>query len=114
MKRKERSDGLMDAVIAVVTGRARQRREAAEHVPASTKIFARKGCRMVGCSTGTFRPCTLEGCTGLRVGVRWSNGRLTWPCIKGMEPDRGGYRIAFLSGGQPGFLALARSNAMSV
>ncbi len=93
MKRKERSDGLMDAVISIVTGRAGQRREAQEHIPVGTKIFARKGCRMVGRSTGTFRPCTLEGCIGLRVGVRWSNGRLTWPCIRGMEPHCGGYRI---------------------
>ena len=93
MSRKERSAGLVDAVIAIVTGRARQRREAEEHIPAGTKIFARKGCRMVGRSTGTFRPCTLEGCIGLRVGVRWSNGRLTWPCIRGMEPHCGGYRI---------------------
>ncbi|MCY2927947.1 MAG: hypothetical protein NTV86_00345 [Planctomycetota bacterium] len=93
MTRKERSSKLVDAMISIVTGRARQRREAEEHIPAGTKIFARKGCRMVGRSTGTFRPCALEGCTGLRVGVRWRNGPLTWPCIKGMEPYRGGYRI---------------------
>jgi hypothetical protein len=93
MKRKERSDGLMDAVISIVTGRARQRREAQEHIPVGMKIFAPKGCRMVGRSTGTFRTCPLEGCRGLRVGVRWSNGRLTWPCIRGMEPHCGGYRI---------------------
>ncbi|MCY2924931.1 MAG: hypothetical protein NT031_05745, partial [Planctomycetota bacterium] len=93
MTRKERSSKQVDAVIAIVTGRTRQRREAQEHIPAGTKIFARKGCRMVGRSTGTFRACTLDGCTGLRVGVRWSNGRLTWPCTKGTQPYRGGYRI---------------------
>ena len=93
MTRKERSSELVDAMIAVVTGQARQRREAQEHIPAGTKILARKGCRMVGRSTGTFRPCTLEGCSGLRVGVRWRNGRLTWPCTGGMEAWRGGYRI---------------------
>lgn len=32
------------------------------------------------------RRCTLEGCGGWRVGVRWEDGRLTWPCLKGMEP----------------------------
>lgn len=31
------------------------------------------------------RRCTLEGCTGKRLGVRWPDGRLTWPCTKGME-----------------------------
>ncbi len=93
MNRKERSGGLMDAVIAVVTGRARQQREAQGHIPAGTKIFARKGLRMVGRSTGTFMPCPLESCRGLRVGVRWSNGQLTWPCVQGMEPHCGGYRI---------------------
>lgn len=93
MNSKERSGGLVGSVIAVVTGRARQWQEAQEHIPAGTKIFVRKGCRMVGRSTGTFRPCMLESCTGLRVGVRWSNGRLTWPCVRGMEAHCGGYRI---------------------
>lgn len=93
MTRKERPNELVNAVISAVTGRARQRQEAREHIPVGTKIFAPKGCRMVGRSTGTFRTCPLEGCRGLRVGVRWSNSRLTWPCIEGMEPCRGGYRI---------------------
>ncbi len=38
-----------------------------------------------GHTTGTFRACQLEGCTGTRVGVRWPDGKLTWPCTKGMR-----------------------------
>ena len=29
------------------------------------------------------RPCQLESCMGWCLGVRWADGRLTWPCVKG-------------------------------
>lgn len=38
-----------------------------------------------GTSTGSRRPCTLEGCNADRIFVRWPCGRRTWPCIKGLE-----------------------------
>lgn len=31
------------------------------------------------------RPCTMEGCTGHRMRVRWPNGTTTYPCTKGIE-----------------------------
>ncbi len=30
-------------------------------------------------------PCPMEGCTGTRKSVRWQDGRLTYPCTKGLE-----------------------------
>ena len=33
---------------------------------------------------GPPTPCDLEGCTGVRVPVRWQDGKLTWPCSKGL------------------------------
>ena len=38
-----------------------------------------------GKTTGGTRVCPLEGCKGTRVGVRWSDGKLTYPCTAGME-----------------------------
>lgn len=29
------------------------------------------------------RPCRLEGCTGVRIHVRWPDGKSTYPCSKG-------------------------------
>jgi len=46
-----------------------------------------------GRTTGGVRPCTLEACRGLRIGVRWPNGRLTWPCSEGMVRRNGTLRI---------------------
>lgn len=46
-------------------------------------VFARGG-RLRGRLTGGTRVCPLEGCPGARLGVRWPDGRLTWPCTKGM------------------------------
>ena len=27
-----------------------------------------------------YQHCRMEGCHGQRIGVRWPNGKLTWPC----------------------------------
>ena len=40
-----------------------------------------------GKTTGGERCCSMEGCTGRRLGVRWQDGKLTWPCTKGMSFD---------------------------
>jgi hypothetical protein len=42
-----------------------------------------------GIRTGGWRHCQMEGCNGLRVGLRWANGRISWPCTKGLitRPD---------------------------
>lgn len=48
---------------------------------------------LVGRTTGTARQCQLEGCRGLRIGVRWPDGHITWPCSKGLEDTADGFRI---------------------
>lgn len=42
--------------------------------------------KMTGRLTGGSRGCA-EGCRGRRLGVRWPDGQLTWPCTKGMTYD---------------------------
>ena len=44
-----------------------------------------KGYKYVGKTTGGVRPCSMEGCRGERVAVRWDDGSLTFPCTKGMR-----------------------------
>jgi hypothetical protein len=39
----------------------------------------------VGKPTGSTRLCNLEGCRGERIGVRWEDGKITYPCSKGMD-----------------------------
>lgn len=39
----------------------------------------------IGKPTGGQRPCTLEGCLGIRIRVRWKGGKITWPCTHGMS-----------------------------
>ena len=40
-----------------------------------------------GFLTGGERRCSLEGCRSVQLGVRWSDGKLTWPCMGGMKFD---------------------------
>jgi len=47
-------------------------------------VIARDG-NSVGYTTGGERPCTVEGCRGHRIGVRWEDGKMTFPCTEGME-----------------------------
>ena len=42
-----------------------------------------------GLATGGTRMCGMEGCRGIRVGVRWPDGKITYPCTHGMKPYRG-------------------------
>jgi len=57
------------------------------------EVVLSRGRRARGRTTGGVRPCTLEGCLGLRIGVRWPDGKLTWPCSEGMARRRGAWRI---------------------
>lgn len=43
--------------------------------------------------TGSRHMCSLEGCGGDRLGVRWDNGRVTFPCTKGMAFRKRTWRI---------------------
>jgi hypothetical protein len=56
------------------------------------KVWAR-GLKEYGLTTGTEKHCQLEGCTGMRIGVKWPGGNTTWPCSKGMKPYRKGWQI---------------------
>ena len=51
---------------------------------ANVKVVSRDG-KDIGRGTGATHACTLEGCSGLRVTVRWADGRITHPCTKGMD-----------------------------
>jgi hypothetical protein len=39
-----------------------------------------------GVLTGASHPCSMAGCTGMRITVRWPDGHWTFPCTKGMTP----------------------------
>ena len=39
----------------------------------------------VGRATGNHHDCSMHGCPGQRVSVRWPNGKITFPCSKGMR-----------------------------
>lgn len=43
-----------------------------------------------GVRTGATRVCSMEGCTGERIVVRWPDGKITYPCSKGMFERRDG------------------------
>jgi hypothetical protein len=47
-------------------------------------VWAR-GCQTQGQATGgRTRPCTMDGCIGHLIGVRWTDGALTFPCSQAM------------------------------
>jgi hypothetical protein len=47
------------------------------------KVYFR-GRALSGVTTGVTRTCQLEGCGARRLGVRWPDGKITYPCTKGM------------------------------
>lgn len=53
--------------------------------PQGTIIVARDGL-MEGVATGSSYPCRMEGCIGLRISVKWPDGKHTFPCSKGLKP----------------------------
>lgn len=53
-----------------------------------TAVVSRDG-KTRGVVVGTRR-CQLSGCTGVCAGVRWPDGKLTWPCSKGMQVRKSG------------------------
>lgn len=40
-----------------------------------------------GIFTGVTRPYNLEGCRGLRHTVKWNDGKISYPCGKGLRYD---------------------------
>ena len=47
-------------------------------------IISRDG-KHHGRFTGGQCRCQMEGCTGRKIAVRWNDGKLTFPCSKGMQ-----------------------------
>ena len=58
----------------------------------TVKVYSRDG-KFTGKTTGGSRSCTMESCRGVKLGVRWSDGKLTFPCTHGMTFYRHGFRI---------------------
>lgn len=54
------------------------------------QLVAARDNRDAGKTTGMQSRCRLEGCSGMRVTVRWPSGRITRPCCKGMEQHADG------------------------
>ena len=48
-----------------------------------THVLSSDGLTL-GEAVGT-RHCQLSGCSSMCVGVRWPDGKITWPCLKGMK-----------------------------
>jgi len=47
-------------------------------------IISRNGSE-AGKLTGGTRKCQVSGCTGICYAVRWQDGKLTYPCSKGLK-----------------------------
>jgi hypothetical protein len=52
-----------------------------------------KDGKIKGKLTGGSRHCGLHSCTGRTLGVRWDDGKLTYPCTKGMNFNNGIWKI---------------------
>jgi len=57
-----------------------------------TAIYSRDG-KLAGIVTGARYPCRLEGCSGMRISVRWPDGKHTFPCSKGIVARKGRWQI---------------------
>lgn len=56
-------------------------------------IVLSKDGKKKGKLTGGSRHCGMEGCTGKALAVRWEDGKLTYPCTKGMDFGSLGWQI---------------------
>lgn len=57
----------------------------ADWLARGTRIAARGDDAATGTLTGARSACRLEGCTGVRVSVKWDDGSRTRPCSKGLK-----------------------------
>jgi hypothetical protein len=55
-----------------------------------TKLVYSADRTEAGVRTGGSRLCSMHGCTGMRIAVRWPDGKLTYPCTKGLVPSNDG------------------------
>ncbi len=57
------------------------------------KVYSRDRKEFGFLTRGLPRRCIMEGCSGVRLGVRWSDGKLTFPCTSGMKQFKNGNKI---------------------
>lgn len=50
-----------------------------------TKMLDRTGTETGEIKKLNCYPCRMEGCTGVRIHVKWPDGRRTYPCSKGCK-----------------------------
>lgn len=55
------------------------------HHPKGTRIFSHNK-KFKGRTTGSGYLCRLEGCSGMRLTVKWEDGRISYPCTNGLQP----------------------------
>lgn len=62
--------------------------EATKTIASERLVFSSDGKSSGRVTSGGYR-CSMEGCTGLRLPVTWSDGKHSRPCTKGMitRPD---------------------------
>ena len=65
----------------------------AQLITTGTKVHARGGVPKPGETTGNWHDCSMHGCGGLRVTVRWPDKTITYPCSKGMVYDGSSWQI---------------------
>lgn len=60
------------------------------------RILSEDGKHVGHIMTGHLSQCTLEGCSGQRIAVKWKDGKITKPCTKGLMWDekRNAWRIS--------------------
>ncbi len=64
-----------------------------DYPPTGTRVYGLNAIEY-GVTTGGTRKCQMEGCLGRRYGVRWPDGKMTWPCSKGLrDRDDGSLQI---------------------
>jgi len=57
-----------------------------------TPVLSSDG-KIKGKLTGGSRHCGMSGCSGKALAVRWEDGKLTYPCTKGMTFENGTWKI---------------------
>lgn len=52
-------------------------------------VYARGGT-LKGRNLGATQRACFEGCRGRRIAVRWPNGKMTYPCTRGLNVRKDG------------------------
>ncbi len=58
-----------------------------EHFKSGLEVFGKSAMHkplLHGLTTGSYHNCSMAGCTGVRLSVKWDDGKHSFPCTKGM------------------------------